>query len=159
MEYNEGYKVHLSSADTLVYPTSCPPCPPPFAKRNRFPWFAQTAHFSYLGNTSESYSIVVNSIELKGKQAEVGDEIGVFTPSGQCVGGGVWQGDVLGIAVWQDDERTELVEGFREGEHRQRVIFRAFSLPLLIICFNNACSFGLNLTRFFTFMATTSFKR
>ena len=116
MEYNEGYKAHLSSPDTLVYPTSCPPCPPPFAKRNSFPGFAKTAHFNYLGNTGESYSIVVNSVELNGKQPEVGDEIGVFTPSGLCVGAGVWQGGILGIAAWQDDDRTEVVDGFQVGE-------------------------------------------
>jgi len=116
MEYNEGYKVHLSSDDTLIYPTSCPPCPPPFAMRNSFPGLAKTAHFDYLGNTGESYSIVVNSIELSGKHPEVGDEIGVFSPSGLCVGGGVWQGGILGIAVWQDDDRTEVADGFQIGE-------------------------------------------
>jgi hypothetical protein len=116
MESNEGYKAHLASADTLIYPTECPPCPPPLTKKNSFPGFAKTTHFSYLGNTGESYSIVVNSIEFNEKQAEVGDEIGVFTPSGLCVGGGIWQGGILGIAVWQDDDRTETVDGFRMGE-------------------------------------------
>ena len=116
MEYNEGYKIHLSSVDTLIYPTSCPPCPPPFAKKKSFPGFARTTHFNYSGNTGESYSIVVNSIELSGKHPELGDEIGVFTSSGLCVGAGVWQGDILGIAVWQDDDRTEAKDGFAVGE-------------------------------------------
>ena len=116
MEYNEGYKIHLSSVDTLIYPTSCPPCPPPFAKKGSYPGFAQTTHFNYSGNTGESYSIVVNSIELSGKHPEVGDEIGVFTSSGLCVGAGVWQEDILGIAVWQDDDHTEAVDGFKVGE-------------------------------------------
>ena len=116
MEYNEGYKIHLSSVDTLIYPTSCPPCPPPFAKKNSFPGFAQTTHFNYLGNTGESYSIVINSVELNGKHPEVGDEIGVFTSSGLCVGGGVWQGGILGIAAWQDDDRTNELDGFQVDE-------------------------------------------
>ncbi len=116
MEYNEGYKIHLSSADTLVYPINCPPCPPPFAKKKSFPGFARTTHFNYSRNTGESYSIVVNSVELDGKHPEVGDEIGVFTSSELCVGAGVWQGDILGIAVWQDDDRTEVVDGFQVGE-------------------------------------------
>ena len=116
MEPNEGYKVHLVNADTLIYPFRCPPCPPPFAKRNSFPGFAQTTHFNYSGNTGESYSIVVNSVERNEKQAEVGDEIGVFTSSGLCVGAGVWQGDILGIASWQDDDRADVVNGFQVGE-------------------------------------------
>ena len=116
MEYNEGYKVHCANADTLIYPITCPPCPPPFAKRNSFSGFARTTHFNYLGNTAESYSIVVNSVELNGKLPEVGDEIGVFTTSGLCVGGGVWQEDILGIAAWQDDDRTEVVDGFQLGD-------------------------------------------
>ncbi|MCK4224900.1 MAG: right-handed parallel beta-helix repeat-containing protein [candidate division Zixibacteria bacterium] len=116
MEYNEGYKAHLSSPDTLVYPTSCPPCPPPFAKKNSFPGLAQTTQFNYLGNTGESYSIVVNSVELNGTPIDRGDEIGVFTPSGLCAGAGVWQGDILGIAAWQDDDRTKARDGFKGGE-------------------------------------------
>ncbi|MCK4223534.1 MAG: T9SS type A sorting domain-containing protein [candidate division Zixibacteria bacterium] len=121
MEPNEGYKVHLSHADTLIYPTTCPPCPPPFAKKKSFQGFARTTHFNYLGNTGESYSIVVNSVDLNGKPPEVGDEIGVFTSSGLCVGGRVWQDDILGIAVWQNDDRTEVVDGFQTGE---QIVFK-----------------------------------
>ena len=129
MEPNEGYMVHLRNSDTLIYPNSCPPCPPPLAKRNSFPGFTRTTHFSYLGNSGESYSIVVNSIELNGKQAELGDEIGVFTSSGICVGAGVWQAcserseprEILGIAVWQDDDRTEAIDGFQDGE---QIVFK-----------------------------------
>ena len=125
MEYNEGYKVHLSSADTLIYPTSCPPCPPPFAKRNSFPGFTQTTHFNYSENTGETYSIVVNSVELSGKLPEVGNEIGVFTSSGLCVGAGVWQGEILGIAAWQDDDRTKVLDGFQVGE---QMVFKLWDI-------------------------------
>jgi len=64
---------------------------------------------------------VINSVELNGKHPEVGDEVGVFTASGLCVGAGVWRGDILGIAVWQDDDRTKAVDGFQPGE---RMVFR-----------------------------------
>jgi hypothetical protein len=116
MEPNEGYKVLLANADTLIYPTSCPPCPPPFTKTRSFPGFAQTTHFNYLGKTGESYSIVVNSVKFDGQSPEAGDEIGVFAPSGLCVGAGAWHGDMLGIAAWQDDKLTEAVDGFKIGE-------------------------------------------
>ena len=124
MEPNEGYKAHLSSPDTLIYPTSCPPCPPPFAKKDRYPGFAQTTHFNYPMNTGESYSIVVNSVDFNGKHAEVGDEIGVFTPSELCVGAGVWQRGITGIAVWQDDDRTEAKDGFTVGE---KMVFKLWN--------------------------------
>ena len=42
---------------------------------------------------------------------------------------------------------------------RQRVNFRAFSLPLLMSCFNTSRSFALSLTGFLILMATTSFQR
>ncbi|MCK4223612.1 MAG: T9SS type A sorting domain-containing protein [candidate division Zixibacteria bacterium] len=115
MEYNEGYKAHLSSPDTLVYPTSCPPCPPPFAKRNNFPGFANATHFGYLGKTGESYSIVISSIQ--GFEIGSGDEIGVFTAQGLCVGAAGWQGERMGLAAWQDDPQTEEIDGYRPGEN------------------------------------------
>ena len=121
MEYNEGYKVHLSSADILIYPTSCPPCPPPFATTDSHHEFVKSTHFDYKGRTGESYSIVVNSIRVNGELPEVGDEIGVFTASGLCVGAGVWQDEVLGIAVWQDDDRTGQVDGYQS---REQMVFR-----------------------------------
>ena len=41
---------------------------------------------------------------------------------------------------------------------RDRVIFRAFSSPLFIMCFSVCRSLGFNLTRFLFCMDTTSFK-
>ena len=47
---------------------------------------------------------------------ENGDEIGVFTPGGLCMGVGVWESSNLAITVWGDDSNTPEVDGFQTGE-------------------------------------------
>lgn len=116
MEYNEGYKIHLSSADVLTYPCDCPPCPPPFAGYDNRREFLKGTHFGYSERTEESYSIIVTSVRFDQGLPEAGDEIGVFTSSGLCVGGGTWENDFVGIAVWQDDPRTDAVDGYQPGD-------------------------------------------
>jgi hypothetical protein len=121
LEPNRGYKVRLSDPATLIYPTDCPPYPPHFAKMPEVRDFARSTHFLHRERTGESYSMVVASVDISGMAPEVGDEIGVFTPSGLCVGAGAWQDEIVGIALWRDDELTDAVDGFRSGE---RMAFR-----------------------------------
>ncbi|MDZ7292745.1 MAG: Ig-like domain-containing protein [candidate division KSB1 bacterium] len=75
-------------------------------------------HFQSLGPTSESYSIIVTSAVIDGNTIEVGDEIGVFTPAGLCVGAAKLPPLTnIQLAAWKDDPQTPLVvDGYTPGD-------------------------------------------
>lgn len=76
-------------------------------------------HFTFTGSTGDSYPIIVDRAELGKPPAslEFGDEIGVYTPAGLCVGAAVWTGaGALAISAWKDDDQTPVVDGFKDGE-------------------------------------------
>lgn len=111
----KGYKLYLNTVDTLVYPRSSgllKAGSPVFSGVNR-----ATKHFVSCARTGDSYSVVVRSVQLEGEQPHIGDEIGIFTESGLCVGAASWSGrGSLGIAAWKNDPRTDRIDGFRSGE-------------------------------------------
>lgn len=74
-----------------------------------------TQHFRFTNNTGENYSILVRSATLNGVPLITGDEIGVFTPAGLCVGA-VAVSSNLGFSAWQDDSQTPAVDGYIPGE-------------------------------------------
>ncbi|MFQ6112966.1 MAG: T9SS type A sorting domain-containing protein [bacterium] len=79
--------------------------------------FAQPQHFTFTANTGDSYSIVVDNATLDGSALASGDEIGVFTPAGLCVGASVWTGTTpLALVAWADDSQTPTVDGYVTGE-------------------------------------------
>ena len=48
----------------------------------------------------------------------IGDEIGIFTPAGLCVGGAVYEGEFpICLAAWKDDWSTEAIDGYTPGEY------------------------------------------
>ncbi len=78
--------------------------------------FSQT-HFKFTANTSDSYSILVNATRLDGVSLEAGDEVGVFTPQGLCVGATQLSGaEVFALAAWIDDPQTSGVDGYTVGD-------------------------------------------
>ena len=73
-------------------------------------------HFTFT-RTDESYSIVVNAATLDGVPLAAGDEIGIFTSAGLCVGASVWTGNVpLAMTAWKDDAQTSTTDGYKDGE-------------------------------------------
>jgi hypothetical protein len=74
-----------------------------------------TQHFRFTNNTGENYSIFVRSATLNGVALTTGDEIGVFTPAGLCVGA-VAVSSNLGFSAWQDNSQTSAVDGYIPGE-------------------------------------------
>ncbi len=115
MSPGEGYKLYLNSIDTLIYTSGSQTAKtqiltPLFV--NHLP-----RHFTPCTKTGESYSIVIQSIALNGLQLETGDEIGIFTESGLCVGATVLNGNnITGIAAWSDDQKTGMIDGYQSGE-------------------------------------------
>jgi hypothetical protein len=76
-----------------------------------------TQHFRFTSNTGENYAILVSSATLNGVSLAAGDEIGVFTPAGLCVGAVVvTQTNNLGLTAWQDDPQRPDTTGFFPGE-------------------------------------------
>jgi hypothetical protein len=75
----------------------------------------QTKHFSFISNTGDDATIFIEAtskIKFGSENIEVGDEIGIFTPDGICVGAGVWDGSGLAITCWEDDPFTDNKDGF-----------------------------------------------
>ncbi len=78
---------------------------------------AQAPHFTYTANTGDSYSIVIDEVSFHGAPLQNGDEIGVFTPAGLCVGASVWTGTApLALTAWADDAQTQVIDGYTTGE-------------------------------------------
>ena len=69
--------------------------------------------------------------EVNNRMFTPGDEIGVFTPSGICIGAGTWSGDNLAVTVWGDDAQTEEQDGIRAGES---YVFRIWDSDTMSEC-------------------------
>ncbi len=71
-------------------------------------------HFEY-PVTEQNHSIVANSTFIDEDAIEVGDEVGVFTPRGNCAGAGVREAEeeIVGLAAWGAEGEDD---GFRQGE-------------------------------------------
>jgi uncharacterized repeat protein (TIGR02543 family) len=91
---------------------------------------AQT-HFAFTSITGNDMTVGVPvSINptIDGAAPANGDEIGVFTPGGLCVGAVVWNGSNIAISVHGDDDRTTIVDGIAAGE---QLLFRVWDASLL----------------------------
>lgn len=77
---------------------------------------AQT-YFTFRAQTEDNYIIVVQSATINGLELQSGDEIGVFTPAGLCVGASVvQQSNDIPLIAWQDDSFTSERDGYLDGE-------------------------------------------
>ena len=89
---------------------------------------ANTTHFTFTSQTGNSATIGVPldaNPNVDGEPLAPGDEIGVFTPDGLCVGGVVWNGETnVGITVWGNNSMTEEIDGMRAGEEIQYRIWK-----------------------------------
>jgi len=95
--------------------------------------FAQT-HFTYTKTSSSTAMTILiqQSINptVNGVVLSSGDEIGVFTSAGLCVGAGVWTGTGnISIAVWPDDANTTAIDGAVTGDS---LFFRAWDTSVAL---------------------------
>ena len=85
------------------------------------PVTANAAYFEgCTNNTGINATLVVPAnadLHVDGTPVGSGDELGVFTTDGICVGAGIWNGDNLAITVWGDDVVTSEKDGLYAGEH------------------------------------------
>ena len=73
----------------------------------------------YASNTGNNATIMIPNTAvptIEGNDITNGDEIGVFTPGGLCMGVGIWTGSSLSITVWGDDPDEPGINGFQTGE-------------------------------------------
>ena len=73
----------------------------------------------YASNTGNNSTIMILNTAtptMEGNDIANGDEIGIFTPGGLCMGFGVWDGNNLAITVWGDDPDEPGINGFQTGE-------------------------------------------
>jgi hypothetical protein len=85
-------------------------------------------HFTFTSGTPTSARVTlpISAQPTVGGAALVpGDEVGLFTPSGLCVGAGEWTGNDLEIVAWGDNPSTPAIDGIRDGE---RISFRAWRM-------------------------------
>ncbi|MCF7811071.1 tandem-95 repeat protein, partial [bacterium] len=78
-------------------------------------------HFFHIGRGGSCHTILAMETLLNNEYLEIGDEIGLFTPGGDCGGMRVIDeradpDGMIGLAAWNDEINTGFVEGFREGE-------------------------------------------
>ncbi|MBM3325969.1 MAG: T9SS type A sorting domain-containing protein [Calditrichaeota bacterium] len=66
--------------------------------------------------TDIRHNFFVTSIDLRGAPAVFGDEVGVFTPAGMCVGGSLWFDRMTTVPAYGDNPDTDFLEGFVEGQ-------------------------------------------
>lgn len=91
--------------------------------------FAQTpTFFKFTTGTANSATVAVPTAanpNIEGTPLTTGDEIGVFTPAGLCVGAVVWTtGQNTAITVWGDNDQTPVVDGIKAGEEIRYRIWR-----------------------------------
>jgi hypothetical protein len=113
----EGYKIHVSQECTLIYPAN--DAVENLSRSERPTEVAGNIckHFTGYKTTEDYQAVLVQSINGKGIELSAGDELGVFTESGLCIGGVVLTDTYpIGLMAWMDDPRTEEVEGFMPGE-------------------------------------------
>ena len=74
------------------------------------------SRFSFEEETGDSYSILVQSASVESMPLETGDEIGVFTSDGLCVGALVWAERETALAAWKDNSQTPTIDGFHSNK-------------------------------------------
>jgi uncharacterized repeat protein (TIGR02543 family) len=91
---------------------------------------AQT-HFTLSSNTGNDMTVIVPlgvNPTMDGVTLANGDEIGVFSPGGLCVGASIWNGSSsIAIAVHGDNDITTMVDGIADNE---QLVFRVWDASL-----------------------------
>ncbi|MCP4706992.1 MAG: hypothetical protein GY869_00065, partial [Planctomycetes bacterium] len=75
-------------------------------------------HFTFAANTGNNYTVFIGTALFDSLSLQNGDEVGVFTPSGLCAGGLVWNEALTyqQLIAWGDDPQTGQVDGFSSGQ-------------------------------------------
>lgn len=73
-------------------------------------------HFRYQ-RMEVNHSLLITEVLFNDDPLVEGDEVGAFTQNDLCAGAGVIRDDGrVGVSPWADDEATEIIDGFVDGE-------------------------------------------
>jgi len=70
----------------------------------------------FVGNTGRDHSFLILSCEFAGESLVYGSEVAIFNQNDLCCGADYWLENRLGLAAWGDNEMTEAIDGWRDGE-------------------------------------------
>jgi hypothetical protein len=88
------------------------------------------SHFTFTSNTGNNMTVLVQAAinpTIDGLSFSNGDEIGVFSPAGLCVGAAIWNSANEAITVWGDNDQTTAIDGIKAGE---TIAFRIWDVSL-----------------------------
>ncbi|MCE5250863.1 T9SS type A sorting domain-containing protein [bacterium] len=118
MHSGEGYWVYVQKPAVFTYSN---------AGEKQKSEFLAPAYFVPVENTGNNATILLRhdtNPVVNGQPLSTGDEIGVFSPDGICVGVGVWnENNNLAITVWGDNDQTTVKDGIIPGETCQFVFW------------------------------------
>jgi hypothetical protein len=119
----EGYQVGVSDTFDYQYPVMQgqnsvgPSGPKQVIPGQNLLAGIEPEHFQFAKYTGDFYPIYIANLLVNSNPPESGDEVGVFTPAGLCVGAVVNEGTFpLKIAAWKDDPTTEAIDGYTSGQ-------------------------------------------
>jgi hypothetical protein len=116
METGKGYKMNLSQECTLIYPADGALAKVPGSTKPTVDGKI-CSHFSEFERTEDYQAILIESFTGSGIDILSGNELGIFTESGICVGGIVLtESYPLGMMAWVDNSRTDELDGFVPGD-------------------------------------------
>jgi len=107
MRPGKGYQVKMSAAADLIYPTN-------ERAASEEPEGTFPVYFTPPAPTGTNMSLLLTDLD-RGEISE-NDEIAVFSRLGRLVGVGIVTEGTCGLAVWGDDQSTDLVDGLQAGE-------------------------------------------
>ncbi|MEI7664063.1 MAG: T9SS type A sorting domain-containing protein, partial [Bacteroidota bacterium] len=97
-------------------------------------WNFTTKAYSFSINTGIS-AVIKIPVNSTNQLFQIGDEIGVFTPQGLCVGSEIWNNKDLEITVWGDNPLTPAIDGIKTGEQfNYRIWQKASGTEQVINC-------------------------
>ena len=117
MQPGQGYQIYMSEAADFTYAVSgeSADAGAPIDKSQ-----SRLVHFTFTDKTGNNMSVLIpDTIQptVNSGPLDAGDEIGVFSPSGLCVGAVVWDGSTTALTVWgENSQTTDTVDGMQVGE-------------------------------------------
>ena len=105
----EGYQIKTNVATTLLYPANT------VNMQKSINSHAKPEFYNNVKNTGNNMTLIIPQDAWQ-ISPEMGDEIGVLTRSNKIVGASVFEGEILSIAIWGDDEYSRETDGMYKSE-------------------------------------------
>jgi len=116
MNPGSGYQIKVSEDAILIYPDEAGNLPDALGEGGDYAR-TEPSHFHFTSQTGDFHPILLTSLNIEGIVNESGDEIGVLTSEGLCIGAAVFEEErFIGLAAWKDDTTSVEIDGYREDD-------------------------------------------